>query len=69
MWHSVLLILYCELGTGPGSVANPGCLSRILDPNFSIPDPGSRFRIRDLDPQQSIEVFLTQKIVYNLSEI
>jgi hypothetical protein len=27
-----------------GSVANPGCLSRILDPNFSIPDPESRVK-------------------------
>jgi hypothetical protein len=29
------------------SVVDPGCLFRILDPNFSIPDPGSkRSRIR-----------------------
>ncbi len=34
----------------PGtSVADPGCISQILDPNFSIPDPGSKgtgFRIQ-----------------------
>ncbi len=31
------------------SVANPGCSSRIPDPNFFIPDPGSkRFRIKKL---------------------
>jgi hypothetical protein len=35
------------------SVADPGCLSRILDPGSRIPDPGSRisdpgFRIPDL---------------------
>ncbi len=26
------------------SVTDPGCLSRILDPNFSIPDPGSKVK-------------------------
>jgi len=26
------------------SVADPGCLSQIPDPNFSIPDPGSRVK-------------------------
>ncbi len=35
------------------SVADPGCLSRIQGPNFSIPDPGSkRFRLPHLDPHQ-----------------
>ncbi len=35
-----------------------------------IPDPGSkRFQVPDLDPHKRIEVFLTQKIVYKLSEI
>jgi hypothetical protein len=41
----------------PISVADPGCLSRIPDPHFSIPDPGSRskrFRIPDSDPHQRI---------------
>ncbi len=28
------------------SVADPGCLSRILDPNFFIPDPGFWIWIR-----------------------
>jgi hypothetical protein len=38
----------------------------IPDPNFSIPDPGSkRFRI----PHQRIHVFLTQRNVSKLSEI
>jgi hypothetical protein len=27
-----------------GSDADPGCLSQIPDPNFSIPDPGSRVK-------------------------
>jgi hypothetical protein len=42
------------------SVADPGCLSRIPDPNFSIPDP---------DPHQGIYIFLTQKIFSKLLEI
>jgi hypothetical protein len=34
------------------NVADPGCLSRIPEPNFSIPDPGSnRFRILDPHPR------------------
>ncbi len=50
------------------------CGSRmfILDQNFSIPDSGSgskRFRIPDPYPHQRIEVFLTKKIVFKLSEI
>ncbi len=40
----------------------------IQDPNFSIPDPGSRVK-KIPDPHQRITVFLTQKIVSNLSEI
>ncbi len=36
-----------RLIVGRCSVADPVCLSRILDPNFSILDPGSkRFGIR-----------------------
>jgi hypothetical protein len=47
------------------SDANPGCLSRITDPNFSIQDPGSkRFWIPDPDRHQRINVYLTQKIVF-----
>jgi hypothetical protein len=55
------------------SVANPGCLSRIPDPTFyhpgsriqpvSIPDPGSRNRIKEFkyfNPKK------TQKMVYKL---
>ncbi len=48
------------------SVADPGCLYRIQDPNFSIlvPDPGSkrsRLRIR-------IKAFLTQTTAFKLSD-
>jgi hypothetical protein len=36
-------------------VADPGCLSRIPDPIFSISDPGSRVdKIQDPDPHQRI---------------
>ncbi len=42
------------------SVPDPGCLSRIPDPNFSIPDPGSTSKNLSI---------LTQKIVSQLSEI
>ncbi len=77
---------FADLMTGQVSiklrnnVADPGCLSRIPDPNFipsgsririfSIPDSGSkRFRIPALDPHQRILVFLTQRIVSMLLEI
>jgi hypothetical protein len=47
--------------------ADPGCLSRISDPNFPIPDPGSR--IQGLkDPGSKNIWFLTQKTVYKLSD-
>jgi hypothetical protein len=57
---------------GAYSVADPGCLSRIPDSKFSIPDPGfmfkkipeSRIRIRIKE-----FIYLTQKIVSKLSEI
>ncbi len=35
------------------SVADPGCLSRIPDPNFSIQDPGSK-KFWIPDPHQRI---------------
>jgi hypothetical protein len=39
-----------------------GCLFRIPDPNFSIPDPGSkRFQIPDQDPHKRILVLLAPK--------
>jgi hypothetical protein len=47
----------------------------VADPNFSIPDHGSRiqgqkrFQILDPVPDPRIYVFPTQKIVSNLSEI
>ena len=44
------------------SKTDPGCLSRILDPNISIPDPdpGSKSHLMsDLDPHQTFEYFLT----------
>jgi hypothetical protein len=51
-------------------VADPGCLSRILDSNFLIPDPGSSVKkIPDPQPHQRSKVFITQKIVSKLSEI
>jgi hypothetical protein len=41
----------------------------IPDPNFSIPDPGSkRFRILDPDPHLRIQVFLSLKTVSKISE-
>ncbi len=39
------------------SVASPGCLSRITNPNFF--DPGTRIRIKEFE-------FLTQKIISKL---
>jgi hypothetical protein len=52
-----------------GSIADPRCLSPIPDPNFSIPDPGSkRFRIPDPDQHRRIQVFLAEKFVSDLWE-
>ncbi len=45
------------------SVADPGCLYRISDTKFSIPDSWSMKKIPDPDPHKSIYIFLTQKIV------
>ncbi len=39
--HKVTLSLLIKSGDLDSSVADPGCLSRKPDPNFSIPDPGS----------------------------
>jgi hypothetical protein len=52
------------------SVADPICLSRITDPYFSIPDPGSRLKkISDLGyASKNLSMFNT-KIVSKLSEI
>ncbi len=45
------------------SVADPGCLFRIPDLNFYIPDPGSkRFWIPDTDRHKKFEVSLAQTI-------
>ncbi len=52
---------------GMGRVADPGCLSRIPDPNFSIPD--SWFKVKNIPDPGPISVFLTHKIVSKLSEI
>ncbi len=62
--HYTVQYMYCSLHR---SVAVPGCVSRIPDPNFSIPDPGSencgsRIRIRIK------EVFLILNTVSMLSE-
>jgi hypothetical protein len=52
------------------SVSDPGCLFRIPDPNFYISDPGSkRSWIPAPDPHKRNQVFLTQKIVFKISEI
>jgi hypothetical protein len=54
------------------SIADPGCLSRIPESNFSIPYPGfwiqgpKRFGIPDPDPHQRIEGFLALKTVSKL---
>jgi hypothetical protein len=47
-------------GKSNNSVADPGCLSRILDPNFYIPD--LNFSIPDLESRihiKEIDIFLT----------
>ncbi len=50
------------------SVADPGCLSRIL--MFSIPDPGSEFfPSRIPGPHQRVWVFEPQKMISKLSKI
>jgi hypothetical protein len=47
-----------QLGTGKCNVADPGCLCRIPELDFSRPDPGSRSkifqRIPDPDPHKRI---------------
>jgi hypothetical protein len=49
------------------SVADPGWLFRIRIFPAQIPNPESK--IPDPDPHKRILVFLSQKIVYKLSEI
>jgi hypothetical protein len=39
---STVLHEFKQRGIGMSNVADPGCLFRIPDPNFSIPDPGSK---------------------------
>ncbi len=46
------------------SVADPVCLSRIKDPNFSIPDPSFFQPGTRTDPHQRIEVFFQPKILF-----
>ncbi len=55
------------------SVADPGCLSRLLDPNFSTPDPGSRIETRKNpgsgSATKNLSIFnLTHKSFTKLSE-
>ncbi len=68
------------IGTSPGqfslleyfSVADPACLFRIPDPNFSIPDPGSRMlSLKDPNSGSASKnlSILNQKLVFKLSEI
>jgi hypothetical protein len=41
-----------------GSVVDPGCLSRISDPNFSIPDSGSKVKkIPDPHPRLKLSEY------------
>ncbi len=49
------------------SVADPGCLSLIPNPNFSILVPG--FMVKKIPDSESHKIFLTPKIVSKLSEI
>jgi hypothetical protein len=41
------------------SVAGPGCLSRIQNPNFSILDPGSRVK-KILDPESQLWIRINE---------
>jgi hypothetical protein len=50
------------------SVADLGCSSRIPDPNFSIPDPGSKRFPGSGSATKNLSI-LTQKIISKLSEI
>jgi hypothetical protein len=49
------------------SVADPGCLSRILDPNFS--HPGSEFFLSLIPDPHQFKYFNPNKMVSKLSEI
>jgi hypothetical protein len=67
--HKMFLVcLFISLNHN-SSVADPKCLSRIPDPNFSIPDPGSkRFLIPNPDPHKKCLVFIALKTVSKLSK-
>ncbi len=68
---------------GSSSVAHPRCLSRIPDPIFSFPDPGSRVdKISDPgsgpDPQsknlsifnsQNLHLYLYQVLKYKIQDV
>ncbi len=55
MYTNIYKKMNVQSSTGVLSVADPGCLNRIPDPNFSIPYPVSkRFRIPAPDPHQRI---------------
>jgi hypothetical protein len=73
-------VLYAQLGLQNldidyeyiASIADPVCLSRISDPNFSIFDPGSQIQGQTYSGSRiriRIKVFLTQKIVSKLSDL
>jgi hypothetical protein len=81
--YGILYILYLDPDTEPpkvlltprkqpireDSVADPGCLSRTPDLNFSIPDPRSEFfpsRAPDPGSASNNLIILTQKMVSNL---
>jgi hypothetical protein len=57
--HTMMLLKYPKI-----SIADPGRISRILDPNFSIPDPGSK---KILDPgsgstSKNLSIFNLKKL-------
>ncbi len=64
MFHIWFIWMVCS--SSETSVTDPGCLSRIPDPNLSIPDPGyrsKRFWILDpLSVSKNLIIFFTQKM-------
>jgi hypothetical protein len=70
----VQIFNFCKSGPGLSklvrSIYNQCFVSGVFipDPDYSLPDPGSKW-YGIPDPQKRGNVFLTQKIVYNFSEI
>ncbi len=64
MEKSSKITLLREIPLKKFRVADPGCLYRIPDPNFSIPDPGlkrSRIRIKEFKNFQHEKLFLSSR--------